>query len=217
MLWGQSRTCLSPEEMNNCVGMLESGVSQCHVAWIFNVSQRVISQMRNPYLTHGYPSHRHSGGHNRATTQCQSHFLLIQSRRRRFSNATSLKHEFWNGTGVCISTQTVRNRHHEFGLNVRGPSIPLPQTRQHLQDRLDFARTHVRWTIRDWTPVLFTDVSRFCLHFTDRHQLVRRMPKQRFDELNVAEHDHYVKGLVMVWAGISVNGKLTCTLLKTEH
>ena len=33
------------------------------------------------------------------------------------------------------------------------------------------------------------------------------MPKQRFDELNVAEHDRYGKGSVMVWAGISVNGK----------
>ena len=33
------------------------------------------------------------------------------------------------------------------------------------------------------------------------------MPKQRFDEFNVAEHDRYGKGLVMIWAGISVNGK----------
>ena len=33
------------------------------------------------------------------------------------------------------------------------------------------------------------------------------MPKQRFDELNVTEHDRYGKGLVMVWAGISVNRK----------
>ena len=33
------------------------------------------------------------------------------------------------------------------------------------------------------------------------------MPKERFDDLNVAEHDCYGKGSVMVWAGISVNGK----------
>ena len=34
-----------------------------------------------------------------------------------------------------------------------------------------------------------------------------RMLKERFDDLNVAEHDRYGKGSVMVWAGISVNGK----------
>ena len=33
------------------------------------------------------------------------------------------------------------------------------------------------------------------------------MPKQRFDELNDARHDHYGKGSVMVCAAISVNGK----------
>ena len=32
------------------------------------------------------------------------------------------------------------------------------------------------------------------------------MPKERFDDFNVAEHDRYGKGSVMVWAAISVNG-----------
>ena len=102
--------------------------------------------------------------------------------------------------GLRISTNRVRNRLHEFELNSRRPSIRVPLMRQHMQDRLDFTRTHVRWTIRVWTPVLFTNESRFCLNFTDRRQLVWRMPKERLDELNVAEHDRYGKGLVMVWA-----------------
>ena len=55
--------------------------------------------------------------------------------------------------------------------------------------------------------MLFTDESRFCLDFTDRRQLVWRIPKERLDEMNVAEHNRYGKGSVMVWAGTSVNGK----------
>ena len=106
-----------------------------------------------------------------------------------------------------ISTQTARNRFHEFGLNDGRPALRVPLTRQHVQDWLVFARTHVRWTIRDWTPVLSTDESRFLLDFTDSRQLMRRMPKERFDELNVAEHDRHGKGPVMVWKSINVNGK----------
>ena len=34
-----------------------------------------------------------------------------------------------------------------------------------------------------------------------------RMHKERFDELNAAEHDGYGKSSVMVWQGIKVNGK----------
>ena len=106
-----------------------------------------------------------------------------------------------------MSTQTVRNRLHEFGLIARRPAVRVPLTRQLVQDQLDFARTHFRWTTRDWTPVLFTDESRFCLDFTDKRQLVWRMSKERFHYLNVAEHDRYGKGSVMVWANISVSGK----------
>ena len=83
----------------------------------------------------------------------------------------------------------------------------IPLKRQHVQDWLDFARTHVRWTIRDWTPVLFTDESRFCFDFAEMRQLVRRMPKERFGELNVAEHDRYGKDSVMVLNDINVNGE----------
>ena len=203
----QLRNRLSPEEMNRGVGMLDAGVSQRHVARLLNVSQSVVSRMWNRYQTHGDPSHRHEGGRSRATTQRQDRYLLIQARRQRFRNATLLNNDFRNATGVRISTQTVRQRLHEFGLNARRPAIRVPLTQRHVQDRLDFSRIHVRWTIRDWTPVLFTDESRFCLDFTDKRQLVWRMRNEKFDELNVAEHDRYGKGSVLVWAGISVNGK----------
>ena len=68
------------------------------------------------------------------------------------------------------------------------PAICIRVTRQHVQDWLDFAKTHIRWIIRDWMPLLFTDKSKICLGFTDRRQLVWKIPKERFDEFNVAEH-----------------------------
>ena len=175
--------------------------------------QSVIFRMWNRHLTHRDPSHRHGGGRDRTATRRQGRFfLLIQSRRQRFHNATSLNNEFRNGTGERISTQTVRIRPHEFGLNARRPAMRVPLSRQHVQDWLDFARIHVKWTIRDWTTVLFTDGSRFCFDFTDRRQLLWNISQERFDELNAAEHDRHGKGSVMVWQGINVNGKLTCTL-----
>ena len=214
---GQFRNGLSLEEMRGGVRMLESGILQHRVAGILDVSQSVLSRKLNRYLAHGDPSNRHGRGSKRATTQRQDRFLLIQSRRQRFQNAASLNNQFRNGTGVRISTQTVRNSLHEFGLNARRPALPVRLTRQHMQDRLDFARTHFRWTIRDWMPVLFTDDSRLCCHFTDRRQLVWRMPKESFDEYNVAKHDRYGKGSVMVRQSFTSMVKLTCTFLKIEE
>ena len=77
-----------------------------------------------------------------------------------------------------------------------------------MQDRLDFARSHIRWTIYDKTPVLhvFTE-SRFCFDFNDRRQLMWRMPKQRFDELNVTEQNRNGKGSVMIGQALALTEK----------
>ena len=73
--------------------------------------------------------------------------------------------------------------------------------------RLAWARDHVTWTQNDWAPVLFTDESRFCVDFTDRRARVWRMPNERFVPVCVAEHDRFGGGSVMVWAGLSAQGK----------
>ena len=73
--------------------------------------------------------------------------------------------------------------------------------------RLAWAWDHVTWTQNDWAPVLFTDESRFCVDFTDRHAKVWRMPNECFTPVCVAEHDRFGGGSVMFWAGISAMGK----------
>ena len=42
------------------------------------------------------------------------------------------------------------------------------------------------------------------------------MPKERFDELNVAEHGRYGKGSVNIWKGINVNGKTDLNAIENE-
>ena len=119
----QFRNRLSPGKINSGVGMLESGVLQRGVAGILNVSHSVISRMRNCHPTRSDPSHSHGRGLERTTNRRQSRFLLIHSRRHWFQNATSLNNELRNRTGVRISTQTVRNIFHKFGLNARRPAF----------------------------------------------------------------------------------------------
>ena len=52
MPWRQFRNCLSIEEMNRGVRLIEYGVLQRRVAGILDVSQSVISRMWNHHLTH---------------------------------------------------------------------------------------------------------------------------------------------------------------------
>ena len=118
------------------------------------------------------------GGRERSTNEVQDRFLVVQARRHRFDNSTTLRRDFQNATGVRISTQTIRNRLHDAGLRSRRPAIRVPLTRYHVQMRLAWARDHVTWTQNDWAPALFTDESRFCVDFTDRRARVWSMRRR---------------------------------------
>ena len=201
------RRRLTPNEMHIGIGMLQTGQTQEHVANHFHVSQSVISRMWNRYTTHGSANHKHGGGRTRATTAVQDRYIAILGRRNRFRNSKTIRNDFQNATNVRVSLQTIRNRLHSAGLMARRPAIRIPLTRNHIQHRLNWAREHVGWTLNDWTPVLFTDESKFCVDFTDRRSRVWRTANERFAPVCVAEHDRYGKGSLLVWAGISMDGK----------
>ena len=118
------RRHLSQDEMNRGIGMLHSGLSQRHVANVLGVSQSVVSRMWNRFITTGNVRHLHAGGgRKRSTNEVQDRFLVVQARRHRFDNATTLRRDFQNATSVRISTQTIRNRLHDAGLRSRRPAI----------------------------------------------------------------------------------------------
>ena len=157
----QVRRRLSEEEMNRGIGMLEAELSQKEVARVLGVSQSAVSRMWTRFHLTGNVMHQHAGGRERSTTRAQDRFIALQARRHRFSNATTLRCELQNATGVPLSTQTIRNRLHEAGLRSRRPAIRIPLTR-HVQERLEWARDHVTWALNDWTPILFPDVQVLC-------------------------------------------------------
>ena len=159
----QVRRRLREEEMNRGIGILMAGLSQIEVAHVLGVSQSVVSRMWTRFHLTGNVMHQHAGGRERCTTRAQGRFIALQARHHPFNNATTLRSELQNATGVRLSTQTIRNRLHEAGLRSRRPAIRIPLTRHHVQERLEWARNHVTWVLNDWTTILFTDESRFCV------------------------------------------------------
>ena len=166
------RRRLTSDEMHVGIGMLETGSSQRNVAKHLNVAQSVVSRMRNRYLTNGNAQHRHGGSHAKATSDIHDHYIGLLARRYRFRNATSLRNDFQNAPNVRVLTKTIRKRLHSSGLMAQRPAIHIPFTPYHIQERLDWARQHIGWTLNDRTPVLFTDESKFCIDFTDRRDSV---------------------------------------------
>lgn len=102
-----------------------------------------------------------------------------------------------------ISSRTVRNRLRDVGLRSWRPMrVPL-LTPTHQRQRLAYARRYVHWSQQQWTNVLFTDESRFCLHGNDRRVRVWRRRGERYNANHTRPVTAFSGGSVMVWAGVS--------------
>jgi len=204
------RRHLTAVEAGQAVGMLQAGQVQRTVAGHFNVSQSVISRLWNRFQQTGNVSERARSGRPRSTTVRQDRYMSNMARRQRFQSAVRLNTDFHAATGVQITPQTVRNRLHAANLRAYRPAVRPILTRRHRLARFQWTQNHVNWQLRHWTPVLFTDESRFCVDFHDGRRRVWRTGGERYADCCVIEHDRFGGGSVMVWAGISIGG---CTEL----
>jgi transposase len=155
------RRHLTGNEAAQVVGMLQAGQVQRAVAGHFNVSRRVISRLWNRFQHTGNVAERSRSGRPRKTTVRQDRYLSNMAKRQRFQSAVRLNSYFRTATGVRVSSQTVRNRLHIANLRAYRPAVRPILTLRHRTARLQWARDHVNWQLRHWTPVLFTDESRF--------------------------------------------------------
>ena len=102
--------------------------------------------------------------------------------------------------GRPISYATVRRRLRSAGIRCRRPyTLGIILTDCHRQDRLRWARRHVRLNRVDWTGALFTDESRFNLYKNDGRGRVYRRRHERFPDNCIIENDRFGGGSVMIF------------------
>ena len=107
--------------------------------------------------------------------------------------------------GVNIPNQTVRNRLRAGNLRSRRPAVRTTLTQRHRRARCDWCHQHIQWTRQQWSRVLFSDESQFNLHFNDSRTRVYRSQGERFSDATVSKYDRFGGGLVVVWAGVTMN------------
>ena len=198
---------LQPCEVAQATQLLQDGPCVRLVARRFEVSPSVISRAWQSVRETGQYSRRVGQGRRRATAHPQDGYLVLSTRWFRRSTSCSLQIDLQHGTGVQISDQTVRNRLHNNELRSRRPFIGLILTPRHRATRRTFARKHQNWQVHHLRPVLFTDESQFNLSWYDRRARVWRSTGERYQACNIVQHDRFDSGSVMVWGGISLEGR----------
>ncbi|GFT37079.1 transposable element Tcb2 transposase [Trichonephila clavipes] len=118
-----------------------------------------------------------------------------------------LSHELYAATGIRDSKMTVSRRLNERGLFVRRPIVRVPLSPTNRRVHLKWCRDHRNWSTDQWATFLFTDESRFSLTKDSHLSFIQKKPGTRYLPSNVREIDHYNSRGLMVWTGITLDGR----------
>lgn len=212
------RRHLSATDVARIVTLLQQGYSQVEVAASMGVSQSVVSRAYARFNTTQSYDRRPGQGRQRITTERDDRAIIREARRNPTAHALTIAHQFRNRRQrppqQHISASTVRNRFREQGLRARRAKRVPMLTPRHRRARLAYAHDHHHWGRRQWTSVLFTDESRFCLHGSDRRSLVWRRRGERDRDGFTQPVTAFNGGSVMVWAGVSFNTRTPLVIVR---
>lgn len=204
---------ITVDEVARAVALVEDGRSVRYAARSIGKPETTVRRAIKRYRETNSYSRRHGSGRPRATSARDDRFVILQSLRDRHSTAIEVAHQLRNVRGTAVNPQTVRRRLVEYGLRARRPVLVPQLSLLHRQRRLEFARVHEHWDDGDWRRVLFTDESRFCLRSPDGRHRVWRRQGERYGPATVTEQRNFWGGSIMVWAGISYDGKTELHIL----
>ncbi len=133
----------------------KEGKPQTFIAKEAGCPQSAVSKHVNRTL-----SGRKKCGRKRCRTSRENRSIIRVVKLNRFKNLGEL-HKEWTEAGVKASRATTHRRVKELGFSCR-------------QRRLTWAKEKKNWTVAQWSKVLFSDESKFCISFGNQGPRVWR-------------------------------------------
>ncbi len=171
----------------------KEGKAQTFIAKEAGCSQSAVSKHVNREL-----SGRKKCGRKRCTTNRENHSLMRIVKQNRFKNLGEL-HKEWTGSRHQEPPHT---RVKEFGYSC-------------CQRRLTWAKEKKNWTVAQWSKVLFSDESKFCISFGNQGPRVWRKGGEAHSPSCLKSSVKFPQS-VMIWGAESSAGVGPLCFLKTN-
>uniref|UniRef100_A0A9J7ZNT0 Transposase Tc1-like domain-containing protein n=1 Tax=Cyprinus carpio carpio TaxID=630221 RepID=A0A9J7ZNT0_CYPCA len=182
----------------------KEGKPQTFIAKEAGCSQSAVSKHVNRKLS----------GRKRCTTNRENHSLMRIVKQNQFKNLSEL-HKEWTEAGVKASRATTHRCVEEFGYSRHIPLVkPLLNHRQR-QRRLTWAKKKKNWTVVQWSKVLFSDESKFCISFGNQGPRVWRKGGEAHSPSCLKSSVKFPQS-VMIWGAMSSAGVGPLCFLKTK-
>ncbi|KAL0152359.1 hypothetical protein M9458_052082, partial [Cirrhinus mrigala] len=187
----------------------KEGKPQTFIVKEAGCSQSAVSKHVNRRL-----SGRKKCGRKRCTTNRENRSLESLIKQNQFKNLGEL-HKELTEAGVKASGSTTHRRVKEFDYSCRIPLVkPLLNHRQR-QRRLTWAKEKKKWTVSQWSKVLFSDESKFCISFGNQGPIVWKKGGETHSPSCLKSSVKFPQS-VMIWDAMSSAGVGPLYFLKTK-
>ena len=183
--------------------MIRAGMQFADISNHFGVCKKTINRLVERYNLTGEVIDRPRSGRPRKTTHAEDRMIRTMHLRERTRTACKTARE-WIGNNA-ISRHIVRRRLKSFGIKCRRPVKKIGLTGWHRARRMNWATTYRRWTLRQWSDVIFSDESVYLVEKVDNNVRVYRRVNERFADVNIPTAGE--RRTIMVWGAISTDGK----------
>ncbi len=174
----------------------KEGKPQTFIAKEAVCSQSAVSKHVNRKL-----SGRKNFRRKRCTTNRENRSLMRIVKQNRFKNLGKL-HKEWTEAGVKASRATTHRCVNEFGYSCR-------------QRRLTWAKEKKNWTVAQWSKVLFSDESKFCISFGNQGPRIWMKSGEAHSASCLKSSVKFPQS-VMIWGAMSSAGVGPLCFLKTN-
>ena len=171
---------MSKRERYEAIGMLRN-MSINDVASFFNVDRTTISRLKVKTMQTGDVVDLRRSGRPRKTSAAEDRHIRTMHLRDRFKSASETA-RYWRGHEQ-IGYKTVIRRLKDHGLRCRRPVQKQALRPFHIANRLAWAVRHRRWTLRQWSSIIWSDEKCFVIDKKDG-----RIRCYRRKRLSASEH-----------------------------
>ncbi|GFY15950.1 transposable element Tc3 transposase [Trichonephila clavipes] len=107
-------------------------------------------------------------------------------------------------THHSVSSHTIRRHSQQSGMPARSPLLLLPLTGNQKSLRHQWCDDRRTWKT-EWSDIVFTDESRFCLQYHDGRIRVWRHRGERLLNCCVMHHHTGPSPVIVIWDGIGLH------------
>ncbi|KFM71866.1 Transposable element Tcb1 transposase, partial [Stegodyphus mimosarum] len=140
------------------------------------------------------------------TTSCDDRNTVRMAVTDRSVTSQTIAQHIQSVTHHPVPARTIRRHLQQTGLSATRPLLRLPLTQNHRRLRRQWWDERKMWTA-EWSEIVFTDETRFCLqHHDDRIRVWRHRGERMLNSCVMHPHTGPAPG-IMVWDGIGYHSR----------